>query len=129
MYRQQRLVKAFHEAFDIVVNDSPVDLDENTKQLRVSLIGEEFQELINAMNVNNIIEIADGLADLLYVVYGTAVSYGIDLEAIFEEVHKSNMTKIGGYKRTDGKWIKPGTYIPPNLKPILEAQASKAWMK
>ena len=52
------------------------------------------------------------MADLLYVVYGTAVSYGIDMDPVFREVHRSNMSKVGGYKRDDGKWVKPATYSP-----------------
>ena len=127
MYRQQQLVQEFHEKFDILIREGPETPDRDTVALRTSLIGEEFTELIHAMNTEDITAIADGIADLLYVVYGTAVSCGIDIEPIFEEVHRSNMTKVGGHKRTDGKWIKPLTYEPPNLGPILIKQASKAW--
>jgi predicted HAD superfamily Cof-like phosphohydrolase len=56
------------------------------------------------------------------VTYGTAVSYGIDMEPIFQEVHRSNLSKIGGYKRADGKWVKPPTYSPANIEPIVEVQ-------
>jgi predicted HAD superfamily Cof-like phosphohydrolase len=56
------------------------------------------------------------------VVYGTAVSLGIDMEPVFKEVHRSNMSKVGGYKREDGKWVKPPTYSPASLDIILEAQ-------
>ncbi|MEC4681184.1 MAG: hypothetical protein VST67_10880, partial [Nitrospirota bacterium] len=66
---------------------------------------------------------AKELADLLYVVYGTAVSLGIDLEPVFKEVHRSNMSKVGGYKREDGKWVKPPTYSPASLEDILETQS------
>jgi len=58
----------------------------------------------------------------LYVVYGTAVSYGIDMKPVFQEVHRSNLSKVGGYKRADGKWMKPPTYSPAKLEQILEAQ-------
>ncbi len=67
--------------------------------------------------------IAKELADVLYVVYGTAVSLGIDMEPVFKEVHRSNMSKVGGYKREDGKWVKPSTYSPASLDKILEAQS------
>lgn len=66
--------------------------------------------------------IAKELADLLYVVYGTAVSCGIDLEPIFREVHRSNMSKVGGHRRADGKWVKPLTYSPAVIEPLLAAQ-------
>ena len=72
----------------------------------------------------NLPNIAKELADLLYVVYGTAVSYGIDLEPVFQEVQRSNMSKVGGYKREDGKWVKPATYSPAVIKPILEQQTN-----
>ena len=67
--------------------------------------------------------LAKEMADLLYVVYGTAVSYGIDMEPVFREVHRSNLSKVGGYKRADGKWVKPPTYSPADIQPIIEAQA------
>ena len=75
------------------------------------------------MQGNNLPGIAKELADLLYVVYGTAVSLGIDMEPVFKEVHRSNMSKVGGYKREDGKWVKPPTYSPAALQDILEAQS------
>lgn len=62
---------------------------------------------------------ADALGDLLYVVFGAAVTFGIDMGPIFDEIHRSNMTKIGGPVRPDGKRLKPATYEPPNLKPLL----------
>jgi predicted HAD superfamily Cof-like phosphohydrolase len=67
---------------------------------------------------------AKELADLLYVVYGTAVSLGIDMEPVFKEVHRSNMSKVGGYKREDGKWVKPPTYSPADILPIIKNQGT-----
>ena len=58
----------------------------------------------------------------MYVVYGTAISYGIDMEPVFKEVQRSNMSKVGGYKREDGKWVKPPTYSPADIAPILALQ-------
>jgi len=75
------------------------------------------------MQSKDLASMAKELADLLYVVYGTAVSLGIDMEPVFKEVHRSNMSKVGGYKREDGKWVKPATYSPASLDKILEAQA------
>lgn len=88
---------------------------------RQNLIQEELNEL--SLAYYNIVGIADALGDLLYVVIGTAVTYGIDLEPIFQEIHRSNMTKfIDGHRREDGKWIKGPSYSPANLEPILEQQ-------
>ena len=122
MTDEQTMVETFHHKFDIVAEKSPTDLNEHTKQLRVRLIQEEFDELKDAMAAGNLAAVAKELADLLYVTYGTAVSYGIDMEPVFREVHRSNLSKVGGYKRADGKWVKPPTYSPANIDLILEAQ-------
>lgn len=118
----QRMVQEFHEQFEIHVSPTPSTLDEPTQTLRFRLIQEEFDELQEAMQEKDLPAIAKELADLLYVVYGTAVSLGIDMEPVFQEVHRSNMSKVGGYKRKDGKWVKPLTYSPASLDKILEAQ-------
>ena len=118
----QRGVLEFHKQFDILVSSSPTVPDVRTKALRVRLIQEEFDELKEALDIKDLPQIAKELADLLYVVYGTAVSYGIDMESVFQEVHRSNMSKVGGYKREDGKWVKPSTYSPAYISPILEKQ-------
>ena len=122
MINEQTMVESFHSKFDIVVRPTPTDLDEQTKQLRVRLIQEEFDELKEAIATGNLAAVAKEMADLLYVTYGTAVSYGIDMEPVFQEVHRSNMSKIGGYKRADGKWVKPPTYSPADIDSIIEAQ-------
>ncbi|HET7910061.1 MAG TPA: MazG nucleotide pyrophosphohydrolase domain-containing protein [Nitrospira sp.] len=118
----QMMVKRFHRLFDIVVQQTPNLVDEHTRVLRERLIHEEFEELKEAMASHDLSAIAKELADLLYVVYGTAVSYGIDMGPVFREVHRSNMSKIGGYKREDGKWVKPPTYSPAAIEPILMRQ-------
>ncbi|MFZ3014621.1 MAG: MazG nucleotide pyrophosphohydrolase domain-containing protein [Nitrospira sp.] len=122
MTDEQAMVEAFHTKFEIVTQTTPMDVSEETKHLRVRLIQEEFDELKEAMASGNLAEVAKEMADLLYVTYGTAVSYGIDMEPVFQEVHRSNLSKIGGYKRADGKWVKPPTYSPANIEPIVEAQ-------
>jgi len=122
MTNEQTMVEAFHNRFDILVRTVPTDLNDDTKQLRVRLIQEEFDELKEAMAAGNLAAVAKELADLLYVTYGTAVSYGVDMEPVFQEVHRSNLSKVGGYKRADGKWVKPPTYSPADINPILEAQ-------
>ncbi|MEX0829295.1 MAG: MazG nucleotide pyrophosphohydrolase domain-containing protein [Nitrospirales bacterium] len=118
----QKMVQEFHEQFDIHISATPSIPDEATKILRNRLIQEEFEEFQEAMQSKALSAMAKELADLLYVVYGTAVSLGIDMEPVFKEVHRSNMSKVGGYKREDGKWVKPPTYSPADLDTILEAQ-------
>jgi predicted HAD superfamily Cof-like phosphohydrolase len=118
----QLMVERFHRLFDIVVRRTPGLVDEGTRVLRERLIQEEFEELKEAMAREDLVAIAKELADLLYVVYGTAVSYGIDMGPVFHEVHRSNMSKIGGYKREDGKWMKPPTYSAASIEPILAEQ-------
>lgn len=118
------MVMEFHEQFDIHVASVPSAPDGSTQTLRARLIQEEFEELREAMEAKDVTAIAKELADLLYVVYGTAVSCGIDMEPVFQEVHRSNMSKVGGYKREDGKWVKPPTYSPARLESIIQTQLS-----
>jgi predicted HAD superfamily Cof-like phosphohydrolase len=118
----QRMVQEFHKQFEIHVSPTPSIPDEPTQILRKRLIQEEFEELQEAMQEKDLPSIAKELADLLYVVYGTAVSLGIDMEPVFQEVHRSNMSKVGGHKREDGKWVKPPTYSPAQLDSVLAAQ-------
>jgi predicted HAD superfamily Cof-like phosphohydrolase len=116
------MVQEFHKQFEIHVSPTPSIPDEPTQLLRKRLIQEEFDELQEAMREKDLSSIAKELADLLYVVYGTAVSLGIDMEPVFQEVHRSNMSKVGGHKREDGKWVKPPTYSPAQLDDLLAAQ-------
>lgn len=94
------------------------------RNLCIALMVEELSELEDAMQQqsyhDSIVEIADGLADLLYVTLYTANVYGIDIEPIFDEVQRSNMTKIGGGKSPSGKQQKGPNYEPPDLAPILQ---------
>lgn len=122
MTDEQAMVEAFHNKFEILAQTVPADVNEETKQLRIRLIQEEFDELKEAMATGNLATVAKEMADLLYVTYGTAVSYGIDMEPVFREVHRSNLSKIGGYKRVDGKWVKPPTYSPADIESLLEVQ-------
>jgi predicted HAD superfamily Cof-like phosphohydrolase len=117
------MVQEFHEQFDIHIAATPSVPDEATQTLRNRLIQEEFEEFQEAMQSKDLPAMAKELADVLYVVYGTAVSLGIDMEPVFKEVHRSNMSKVGGYKREDGKWVKPPTYSPASLDTILETQS------
>ena len=122
MNSQQRMVKEFHDRFGEFIRSSPGPVDETTRDLRIRLIREEMGEFEKAANDENLVKIADALADLLYVIYGTGISYGIDLEPIFREVHESNMTKgdPNVLRTTNGKILKAKNWRPPDLQPILE---------
>lgn len=122
MHNTQQLVEAFHRAFALAIGTTPAIPDAATCALRVTLIQEECAELCAALAQTDLEAIAKELADVLYVVYGTAVSCGLDMGPIFQEVHRSNMSKVGGHKRADGKWIKPPDYSPAHLQPLLAAQ-------
>jgi len=115
-------VRAFHRAFEQRVGDKPELPDPAERDLRVKLLREEFREYIDAETDHDIVEIADALADIIYIVCGTAVSYGIPLDDIFEEVHASNMAKLVDGKvirRADGKIQKPEGWEPPDIERIL----------
>jgi len=116
------MVANFMRAAEQDVNTTPVWPEDNVRLLRYKLIDEELTELHEAMVNEDIIEIADALTDLLYVVYGAGHTYGIDLNRCFAEVHRSNMSKFVDGKRiknAEGKVMKPDTYSPPDLSFLL----------
>jgi len=116
-------VVEFQKAFGQLVSDKPEFPDSKTRILRMRLLSEEFVEYNAAEHDNNLIEVADALADLIYIACGTAASYGIPLNAIFEEVHRSNMAKLVDgkpLKREDGKIIKPEGWKPPDIEKIIK---------
>jgi predicted HAD superfamily Cof-like phosphohydrolase len=115
----------FMEAFGQRVEMEPTWPDFNTRELRLELIQEELEELSDAVADRDMIQIADALTDLLYVVYGAGHSFGLDLDECFEEVHRSNMSKLGEngrpIHREDGKVMKGPGYFEPDLEGILGA--------
>ena len=117
------LVGDFMEAFGQQVNCSPTLREKDTQDLRIDLIQEELEELQLGIDNGDIIEVADALTDLLYVVYGAGHAFGIDLDECFIEVHESNMSKLGEdgrpIYREDGKVMKGPHYFTPNLKEIV----------
>jgi len=117
------LVAEFMHAFEQDVHSNPTLRDPQTRALRHELIREELEELDEAFSAKDIIEVADALTDLLYVVYGAGHAFGIDLDACFVEVHESNMSKLGEdgkpIKRFDGKVVKGPNFFEPNLREIL----------
>lgn len=128
MNAEQQALVDFHKIFDLEWSDRPREISEAEAALRIHLMEEELREVITAMAFEDLTAVAKELADLLYVVYGAAVSYGLDMEPIFAEVHRSNLTKIPEdgiiLRREDGKIMKPDTYTPADLKPIIEQQQS-----
>lgn len=118
-----RLVREFHEAFGQPVHEGPFIPTDRVRDLRESLLSEEFNEYLRASWDGDIVGIADALADMIYVIYGTALVYGIDLDEVLAEVHRSNMSKLGEdgkpLRRHDGKILKGPNYSPPDLQPIL----------
>ncbi len=117
------LVGDFMEVFGQQVNCEPTLRDRETQDLRIDLISEELEELQLAITNNDIVEVADALTDILYVVYGAGHAFGIDLDECFMEVHESNMSKLGEdgkpIYREDGKVLKGPGYFPPNLQEIV----------
>ena len=117
-------VKEFMETYGQLVRTQPEFPDRDTIHLRVDLIEEELEELRTAIADENIVEVADALTDLLYVIYGAGLTFGIDLDKTFAEVHRSNMSKLGEdgkpIYREDGKILKGPNYTPPDLTFILK---------
>jgi predicted HAD superfamily Cof-like phosphohydrolase len=117
-------VADFHRAFNLPMRQSPsADVDKSLAKLRVALLQEEVGEFITASEKGDLIAIADALADIAYVVYGTALTYGIDLDSALREVHRSNMSKLGNdgkpLIRDDGKVLKSERYFPPDMASVL----------
>lgn len=116
-------VKKFHEIYECNIGDRAVFPDDFERDLRKKLLQEEFDEYIKAEADNDLIEVADALGDMLYIIYGTAVSYGIPINEIFDEIHNSNLSKLGEnglpVRREDGKVLKGPNYFRPDISSII----------
>jgi len=114
----------FMEAFGQEVLYIPTMPDFNLSALRLDLIEEEVQELRDGLANKSMLEIADALTDILYVVYGAGHAFGLDLDDCFHEVHSSNMTKLGAdgrpLYREDGKVMKGPNYREPDLTKFVQ---------
>ncbi|MBV9447509.1 MAG: nucleoside triphosphate pyrophosphohydrolase family protein [Streptosporangiaceae bacterium] len=122
-------VTEFHAAFRLPVRELPsADIDPELASLRIALLEEETGEFVTAAEKGDLIGIADALADVVYVAYGTALTYGIDLDAVLQEVHRSNMSKLDAdgrpLIRDDGKVLKSERYSAPDIRAVLDRQAS-----
>ncbi len=116
-------VGKFMETFGQEVKSKSSLSSEKINSLRVSLIEEELDELKQAIREKNLLEVADALTDLLYVTYGAGHAFGINLDKCFDEVQKSNMSKLGldgkPIYSDKGKVLKGPKYFKPNLSHFL----------
>ncbi len=112
-------VGIFMKTFGQEVKNKPSFSSDNINKLRVDLIKEELQELIEAMNNKDLLEVADALTDILYVTYGAGHAFGINLDKCFEEVQNSNMSKLDENGKPiyneSGKVMKGPNYFKPDL--------------
>lgn len=116
---------AFHAAFRLIAQDRPAPLAVDVARQRQQLLEKEVLEVAAAVQRGRLTEIAQELADLVYVAYGTALAYGIDLDAVIEEVHRANMTKLGDDGQPvvrDGKVVKSALFQHPDVAAVLRAQ-------
>ena len=117
-------VKNFMETFGQEVKNKPSFSTDKINRLRYNLIKEELDELKNAFENKDFLEVADALTDILYVTYGAGHAFGIDLDKCFEEVQNSNMSKLGKDGKPiyneKGKVMKGPDYLEPNLKQFVE---------
>ena len=117
-------VGAFMKTFGQDVKQSPSFSTNMINELRVSLIKEELDELVEAINKKNLVEVADALTDILYVTYGAGHAFGINLDECFEEVQNSNMSKLDYNGKPiyndKGKVMKGPNYFRPNLSKFIK---------
>ena len=116
-------VKKFMDTYGQEIKSKAEFPNKNIVKLRLNLIEEELQELQEAIKQEDLLEVADALTDILYVTYGAGHAFGIDLDNCFDEVQKSNMSKLGAdgkpiYNQS-GKVMKGPKYFKPNLKQFL----------
>jgi predicted HAD superfamily Cof-like phosphohydrolase len=120
-------VELFHMSFGLGISDTMrANLGTDKNRLRYNLMAEENREYLEAANNNDIIEVADALGDMLYILCGTILEHGMQhkIEAVFEEIQRSNMSKLGidgkPIYREDGKVLKGPNYIKPDIQGILD---------
>lgn len=127
MQDQINSVKEFHKAFGIGYSETPIaDLGETKNTLRYHLMKEENEEYLEAVKNNDLVEIADALGDMMYILCGTIIEHGLQdkIEAVFDEIQRSNMSKLGEdgkpIYREDGKVMKGPNYFKPDFTKIFE---------
>ena len=117
-------VGTFMKTFGQEVKTKPSFSSDKINKLRIDLIREELEELTEAMNNKDLLEVADALTDILYVTYGAGHAFGINLDACFEEVQNSNMSKLGNDGKPiyndQGKVMKGPNYFKPDLSKFIK---------
>jgi predicted HAD superfamily Cof-like phosphohydrolase len=123
------MVKFFHKKYGLHIEENPIDFSHEADEyqslffLRKSLHTEEWNELEEAWLDEDLVQYADALCDLIYVLCGTAVSFGIPLDECFAEVQRSNMSKLDSdgnpIVRADGKILKGPDFSPPDLHTVI----------
>lgn len=127
MKKQLESVKLFHQSFGLGVSEvTKADLGESVNMLRFNLMKEENEEYLEAVQNNDIVEIADALGDMLYILCGTIIEHGLQhkIEEVFDEIQRSNMSKLGEdgkpIYREDGKVMKGPNYFKPDFTKIFD---------
>jgi predicted HAD superfamily Cof-like phosphohydrolase len=127
MKKRLQAVRAFHNAFGLGIKDEPTaDLGQEKNRLRFELMKEENEEYLQAANNDDLVEVADALGDMLYILCGTILEHGMQhkIEEVFEEIQRSNMSKLGAdgkpVYREDGKVLKGPEYFQPELSGIFK---------
>lgn len=120
-------VRQFHNAFGLGVLEKPAaNLGQAKNNLRFNLMDEENKEYLEAANDGDLVEVADALGDMLYILCGTILEHGMQykIEEVFDEIQRSNMSKLGSdgkpIYREDGKVLKGPDYFKPNIEDILK---------
>ena len=126
MKNKIKAVYEFHKAFGLGIQNSPTaELDTHRNLLRYKLMREENEEYLDAANNRDLVEVADALGDMLYILCGTIIEHGMQhkIEEVFDEIQKSNMSKLGAdgkpIFREDGKVLKGPNYFKPDINSIL----------
>ncbi len=126
MKRRIEAVTEFHAAFGLGIKNTPTaNLGEAKNKLRFNLMKEENEEYLEAAQENDLVEVADALGDMLYILCGTIIEHGMQekIVEVFEEIQRSNMSKLGAdgkpIYREDGKVLKGPNYFKPNIDAIL----------
>jgi len=120
-------VTKFHDTFGLGKKETPTaSLGKEKNLLRYKLMREENEEYLEAANDNDLVEVADALGDMLYILCGTIIEHGMQdkIEEVFNEIQRSNMSKLGAdgkpIYREDGKVLKGPSYFKPNIQSILD---------
>jgi predicted HAD superfamily Cof-like phosphohydrolase len=127
MKRKLSAVELFHKSFGLGVSAAPrANLGPRKNELRYRLMEEENKEYLEAAQGDDLVEVADALGDMLYILCGTILEHGMQykIEEVFEEIQRSNMSKLGKdgkpLYREDGKVLKGPDYFKPDIRGILE---------